>query len=148
MAGQYEPLGAPDPELVTALDLRVRELPGHRRRWAWDLYDSRDDSWFESMLEFDSPERANRSGLSRLEELRGEAAQPPKAVSSVPRRVVLSADDPELFAKLRILLATGERVEISPGRRKDLAAMEQPSPDRSTSLRRPRFWPPDSAATA
>jgi hypothetical protein len=59
----------PDPELVRNLKLTVRRLPHRANRWAWDLRDGRDGSWFESMLEFDSPARARRSGLSRMEEL-------------------------------------------------------------------------------
>lgn len=66
----YEPPPAPDPELVVNLVLKVREmLPYRPGRWAWDLRDSRDGSWFESMWEFDSEERARRSGRSRLVEL-------------------------------------------------------------------------------
>ena len=60
---------APDPELVRNLKLTVRRLPHRANRWAWDLRDGRDGSWFESMLEFESPARARRSGLSRMEEL-------------------------------------------------------------------------------
>ena len=74
MRGHYEPLPAPDLELVLHLRLRVREMAPHRRgRWAWDLRDSRDGSWFESMWEFDSAERARRSGLARLDQLRRAA---------------------------------------------------------------------------
>jgi hypothetical protein len=66
----YEPLPAPDPDLVLKLVLKVREMLPHRPgRWAWDLRDSRDGSWFESMWEFDSEDRARRSGHSRLAEL-------------------------------------------------------------------------------
>jgi hypothetical protein len=69
MNRSYEPPPAPDPELVVNLVLKVREMLPHRPgRWAWDLRDSRDGSWFESMWEFDSEERARRSGRSRLAE--------------------------------------------------------------------------------
>jgi hypothetical protein len=70
MNRSYEAPPAPDPELVVNLVLKVREMLPHRPgRWAWDLRDSRDGSWFESMWEFDSEERARRSGRSRLAEL-------------------------------------------------------------------------------
>jgi hypothetical protein len=69
MNRSYEPPPAPDPELVVNLVLKVREMLPHRPgRWAWDLRDSRDGSWFESMWEFDSEERARRSGRSQLAE--------------------------------------------------------------------------------
>jgi hypothetical protein len=70
MNRSYEPPPAPDPELVVNLVVKVREMIPHRPgRWAWDLRDSRDGSWFESMWEFNSEERARRSGRSRLAEL-------------------------------------------------------------------------------
>src|SRR5688572_13545413 len=65
--GQYVAPSEPDPELVQNLALSVRQnRPGH---WAWDLRDSRDGSWFESMFEFDSEDQARRAGLSRIAEL-------------------------------------------------------------------------------
>jgi hypothetical protein len=76
MIGHEVPTTPPDPELVRSLRLSVRKLPHRRNRWAWDLTDSRDGSWFESMLEFGSPAHARRSGLSRLEELAGSVAGP------------------------------------------------------------------------
>lgn len=69
MTGYYVPSPDLDPEVVTSLKLTVRKLPHRPNRWAWDLRDSRDGSWFESMFEFDSPERARRAGLARIEEL-------------------------------------------------------------------------------
>ena len=70
MNRSYEPPPVPDPDLVVNLVLKVREILPHRPgRWAWDLRDSRDGSWFESMWEFDSEDRARRSGRSRLAEL-------------------------------------------------------------------------------
>jgi hypothetical protein len=69
MTGHYVPSLEQDPEVVKSLRLTVRKLPHRPNRWAWDLRDSRDGSWFESMFEFDSHERARLSGLARIEEL-------------------------------------------------------------------------------
>jgi hypothetical protein len=44
--------------------------------------------------------------------------------------VIVSADDPELSATLKRLLADGQRVEIIPERRKALAPMDQRRTDR------------------
>jgi hypothetical protein len=67
--GKYVPPPAPETELVHNLKLVVRRLLDRPHRWAWDLRDNRDGSWYESMLEFDSEAQARRSGLSRLAEL-------------------------------------------------------------------------------
>ena len=80
----------PDPELVRSLTLSIRRLPHRPNRWAWDLRDSRDGSWFESMFEFDSPERARRSGLFRMEELF-------RAVSGVTAPVAPRMKEPIVF---------------------------------------------------
>ena len=149
MIQRYEPPPDLDPELLQNLELSVRQnRSGH---WAWDLTDSRDGSWFESMFEFDSSEHAKRSGLSRLSELQRNVSPSQAVVASPPRRVVVSADDPELFAKLKILLATGESIEITPARRKDLTVMRgQHANGRPRWLQGARRWfdPPDSAKTA
>ena len=69
MTGHYALSPDLDLEAVRNLRLTVRKLPHRPNRWAWDLRDGRDGSWFESMFEFDSHERARQSGLSRIEEL-------------------------------------------------------------------------------
>lgn len=157
---RYESSSTPDPELILSLRLRVREMVPHRpRRWAWDLLDSRDGSWFQSMFEFDSEEQAKRSGRSHLDEWRRSLSLPkptaPLVDGATTGLVIVSADDTELFATLKRLLADGQRVEIIAERRKSPAQLEQRSADRRRAhvneAARSRGWwivTRDSAETA
>ena len=84
----------PDPDLVRCLELTVRPLAHRPHRWAWDLRDGRDSSWFESMWEFDSEERARRSGAARLMELSRLAcggSTPLPRIADEPRHLVIVA---------------------------------------------------------
>ncbi len=138
-------------------NLLLSVRPNRPNHWAWDLRDGRDGSWFESMFEFDSPERARRSGLSRIAELQRSLQAPqhaPPADTGKARLVIVSADDTELFGTLKRLLADGQRVEIIPERRKSLAPMDRRSNERrsvpvSAAARARGWWivPRDSAQT-
>lgn len=149
MRGQYEPLPAPDPDLILNLRLKVRELlPDRPRRWAWDLIDSRDNRWYESMYEFDSAEDAERSARSRLAELTQSlpgtepAARPRNAPQS--QLIVVSAQDDEAFEQLKGLVGDKTGIDVIRDRRKPLAPMPPKSPERRStnvsSLAQARGW--------
>jgi hypothetical protein len=135
MIGRYAPPPDPDRDLVLSLALKVRELCGRPHRWAWDLRDSRDGSWFESMLEFDSAEQARRSGLSRLAELGRCADDTGPAVrgggTETHHLVMVSRDDDELYSKPTDLFAGTESIDVI--RRRSLA----PTARRSVEHRSP-----------
>ena len=137
MIGRYSPPPDPDRDLVLNLALSVRELCDRPHRWAWDLRDGRDGSWFESMFEFDSAEQARRSGLSRLAELGRCASDTDAALrageTEAHHLVIVSGDDGELYSTLRDLFAGTESVEVIRDRRKSSAAMRCRSAERRSS---------------
>ena len=149
MTGQYERPPAPDPDLVLNLTLKVREMLPHRPgRWAWDLTDSRDGSWFESMWEFDSAQHAERSGRSRLAELIQSPldAKPAAAAATTPpgQLIIVSPHDPEAYGVLTDL-ATKAGVPVIRDRRKPLVAMprhggERRSADVSAKAQARGWW--------
>jgi hypothetical protein len=135
MIGQHVPPPVPDVELVQNLALSVRQnRPG---RWAWDLRDSRDGKWFESMLEFDTEERARRSALSRIAELarsmRGETAASRAIGEEKGHLVIVSRHDDELYAQLKGSLGTSDGIEVIRDRRKSLAKMDRKEIDRRST---------------
>jgi hypothetical protein len=135
MIGQYVPPPDPDPELVQSLALSVRQIrPG---RWAWDLRDSRDGSWFESMFEFDSEDQARRSGLSRIAELarsvRGATAASRSTGEKRGHLVIVSRHDDELYAQLKGSLGASDGIEVIRDRRKSPAKMDRRDIDRRST---------------
>jgi hypothetical protein len=134
MIGRYSPPPDPDRDLVLNLALSVRELSDRPHRWAWDLTDSRDRSWFESMFEFDSAEQALRSGLSRLAELgrcASDTGAAPRAGETEAHHVVIvSGDDDQLYSMLTDLFAGSESVEVIRDRRKSSPAVSRRSAER------------------
>ena len=133
--GQYIALPEPDPELVQNLALSVRQnRPGH---WAWDLKDSRDGSWFESMFEFDSAEQARRSGVSRIAELARSVRGATVALREIGRKkghlVIVSRHDDELYAQLKGSFGTNDGIEIIRDRRGAVAKMDRKEIDRRSA---------------
>ena len=133
--GHYVSPPEPDPELVQSLALSVRQnRPGH---WAWDLKDSRDGTWFESMLEFESEEQARRSGLSRIAELprsvRGATAASRSVGDKRGHLVIVSHHDDELYAQLKRAHGMTDGIEVIRDRRGALAKMDRKEIDRRST---------------
>jgi hypothetical protein len=133
--GQYVPRPAPDPELVQNLALSVRQnRPGH---WAWDLGDSRDGSWFESMFEFDSAEQARRSGLSRIAELASSVRGATAALQEIGEKkghlVIVSRHGDELYVQLKGSFGTSDGIEVIRDRRRAVAKMHRKEIDRRST---------------
>jgi hypothetical protein len=146
MSGQYAPPPVPDPQLVESLSLSVRRnRPGH---WAWDLKDSRDGSWFESMFEFDSEDQARRSGLSRIAELsrsvRGATAASRSVGDKRGHLVIVSRHDDELYAQLKRAHGMSDGIEVIRDRRQSAEKMDRRDIDRRftdiTADLRARGW--------
>lgn len=133
--GQYIPRPAPDPEFVQSLALSVRQnRPGH---WAWDLKDSRDGTWFESMLEFESEEQARRSGLSRIAELarsvRGATAASRSVGDKRGHLVIVSRHDDELYAQLKRAHGMTDGIEVIRDRRRAVVKIDRTEIDRRST---------------
>ena len=136
MIGRFSPPPDPNRDLVLNLELEVRELSARPHRWAWDLRDSRDGSWFESMFEFDSAEQARRSGLSRLAELGRCATGAVLRAGGMDavHLVIVSGHDDELCAMPTYLFEGTQRADVIRDRRKSFAPItcrgtERRSPD-------------------
>jgi hypothetical protein len=110
----HERTTTPEPELVQSLELTVRRIPQRPNRWAWDLKDGRDGSWFESMWEFDSEERARRSGLSRMLEL-SRSARGDQTTTDI---VIVARHDDQLYGMLAAAFAGNDRVTVIRDRRR------------------------------
>lgn len=136
-----------DPELVQNLHLTVRPLPHRPHRWAWDLRDGRDSSWFESMWEFDSEARARRSGHARIQELsqslRGEPAAVPRIADTPRHIVVVSRHDDELYAMFTGAFRGSTTVNVIRDRRTSSVKMDRGIERRSLDVAvgiRARGW--------
>jgi hypothetical protein len=136
MRGQYVPPPAPDPDLVLNLALKVRELSARPGRWAWDLTDNRDGSWFESMWEFESAEEAAGFGRERLAELtdaRGTAGRMRIANEIKRRLVIVSGQDDELYGLLNGLFANSKAVNVIRDRRQELTPIPRTRAERRST---------------
>jgi hypothetical protein len=134
-AGQYVAPPEPDPELVQNLALSVRQnRPGH---WVWDLRDSRDGSWFESMFEFDSEDQARRSGLSRIAELARCVHRTTAASCEIAEKkghlVVVSRHDDKLYVQLKGVYGARDGIEVIRDRRRSLTKMDTKEIDRRSA---------------
>jgi hypothetical protein len=135
MSGQDVPPSDADPDLVQNLALSVRQnRPGHG---AWDLRDSRDGSWFESMLEFDSEDQARRSGLSRIAELarsvRGATAASRSVAYKGGHLVIVSRHDDELYAQLKRAHGMTDGIYVIRDRRRAGAKIDRKEIDRRST---------------
>jgi hypothetical protein len=136
----HERTMTPEPDLVQSLELTVRRIPQRPRRWAWDLKDGRDGSWFESMWEFDSEDRARRSGLSRMLEL----ARSVHGDDTTNDIVIVARHDDQLYAMLAAAFGGNGRVTVVRDRRRFSTRLgrrdlERRSTDVGMAIRR-RGW--------
>jgi hypothetical protein len=118
---------------IPAPDERPSDLAAHLRldirqssrlgRWMWRIIDVRDDSSFESELEFDSEGDARRSGLARLAELTGSfpgAKMPANVADTYGTKdvIVVSRGHDALYEEFKRIFADRRSVEVIRDRRR------------------------------
>ena len=147
MSNAPAPDPVPDTDLVANLRVDVHLVPG-RARWAWHLIDSRDDSWFESQYEFESPMDAQTSGLARLAELaRLPGAKSFARTVEFPIRnhlVIVSRRQEGLYSILSSLFQQSGGIEVIRDRRRSVSAAGRREPERRSQrvdpVARARGW--------